>query len=177
MGLNNHRDRLCVVQISDGSGEAHLVTFPDKIYSAPNLKKVLGDKNITKIFHFARFDIAILKHYIGVMPAPLYCTKIASRLVRTYAESHSLKELCNELLNIQLSKKQRSSDWGIEELLREQAEYAASDVLYLHNIRDKLNHMLARENRTHLAEECFKFLPTRAELDLCGWPEIDIFTH
>lgn len=177
LGLNNIRDRLCLVQLSDGQGDVHLVQFRKGEYAAPNLKKVLSNPDITKLFHFARFDIAIMRQYLGVMVEPLYCTRTASRLARTYTDSHGLKELCRELLGVQISKHQQSSDWGAEELTKEQIEYAASDVLYLHRLRDILNIMLKREGRMHLAEGCFKFLPHRAELDLAGWPEIDILAH
>lgn len=177
MGLNNARDRLCLVQLSDGQGDVHLVQFKRDEYAAPHLKKLLSNPDITKIFHFARFDISIMAEYLGVMVQPLYCTRTASRLARTYTDSHGLKELCRELLGVQLSKQQQSSDWGIEELSKEQIEYAASDVLYLHRLRDILNTMLVREGRAHLAQACFTFLPHRAELDLAGWPEIDLFSH
>ncbi len=177
MGLHNLRDRLCLVQLSDGQGDVHLVQLKKEEYEAPRLKTLLADSNRVKLFHFARFDIAIMQHYLGVMAAPLYCTRTASKLVRTYTDSHGLKELCRELLGVQISKQQQSSDWGAEELTKEQAEYAAADVLYLHQLRDILNMMLAREGRMHLAEACFNFLPHRAELDLAGWPEVDIFSH
>lgn len=182
MGLNNHRDRLCVVQLSAGDGHAHLVQIAPGavrggLVNAPNLARVLADTKSTKIFHFARFDVAILRHYLGIEVAPVYCTKIASRLVRTYTDRHGFKDLCKELLGIDISKQQQSSDWGAPQLSPEQVEYAASDVLYLHALKDKLDGLLAREGRTHLAEACFRFLPTRAELDLAGWPETDIFAH
>ena len=177
MGLLPHRDRLCLVQLSAGDGDAHLVKFDGKSYNAPNLVKQLADPNRTKLFHFGRFDIAILQKYLGVTCAPVYCTKIASRLVRTYTDRHGLKNLCQELLGIDISKQQQSSDWGAPELTEAQQEYAASDVLYLHEMRKKLDIMLAREGRTHLAEECFRFLPIRAELDLAGWDDTDIFAH
>lgn len=176
MGLNNHRDRLCVVQLSNGNGDAHLVQFQKGVYDAPNLKKLLS-KPDTKIFHFARFDVAILKHYLGIDVYPLFCTKIASKLVRTYTDSHGLKELCRELLGQAISKQQQSSDWGANTLSKDQQEYAAADVLYLHRIRDTLKEMLLREGRLALAQKCFEFLPTRVELDLLGWPEEDIFQH
>ncbi len=177
MGLNNFRDKLCLVQLSDGKGDVHLVQPDRTSYNAPNLKKLLGDKNVEKIFHFARFDVAILHHYLGVWTAPIYCTKIASRLVRTYTDSHGLKDLCQELLNKKISKQQQSSDWGADHLSKDQIEYAASDVIHLHELKDSLNLMLAREGRTELAKKCFEFLPVRAELDLSGWAEEDIFSH
>lgn len=177
MGLNNHRDRLCVVQLSSGDGKAHVVQIDPENYHAPNLKKLLADKNITKIFHFARFDVAILRKYLGVWTEPVYCTKIASKLVRTYTDNHGLKDLCLELLNKKISKQQQSSDWGAQELSKAQLEYAASDVYYLHKIRDALDVMLEREGRKELAQECFSFLKTRAELDLAGWVDHDIFSH
>lgn len=177
MGLNNLRDRLCLVQLSDGKGDEHLVQFRIGEYDAPNLKKLLTDPKITKIFHFARFDIAILKHYLGVRTAPIYCTKIASRLTRTYTDRHGFKDLCRELLAVEVSKQQQSSDWGADTLSPEQQEYAASDVRHLHRLREKFDVLLAREGRTEIAKECWQFLPARAELDLAGWPEIDIFAH
>lgn len=177
MGLNNHRDRLCVVQVSNGNGDAHVVHFPTPDYAAPNLRKYLSDASRTKIFHFGRFDIAILSHYIGVQCTPVYCTKIASRLARTFTDRHSFKDLCRELIGADISKAQQSSDWGAAELTKEQVDYAASDVLYLHRFREKLDAMLAREGRSALAAECFRFLPARAELDLAGWSETDIFAH
>jgi ribonuclease D len=177
MGLNNHRDRLCVVQLSDGNGDAHLVQFMPNAFQAPNLCALLTDPKRVKIFHFGRFDIALMKHYLGVVTAPVYCTKIASRLCRTYTDRHGFKDLCRELLGTEVSKQQQSSDWGAETLTPEQQEYAASDVLHLHKLREKLNTMLEREGRTAIAQECFKFLPTRALLDLEGWPEQDIFSH
>ncbi|MCG8493162.1 MAG: ribonuclease D [Sneathiellales bacterium] len=177
MGLLPHRDRLCLVQLSAGDGDAHLVKFDGKKYDAPNLVKQLGDPARTKLFHFGRFDIAVMQKYLGVSCTPVYCTKIASRLVRTYTDRHGLKNLCQELLGIDISKQQQSSDWGAPELSKAQQEYAASDVLYLHEMKEKLDIMLEREGRTHLAEECFKFLPSRAELDLAGWDDTDIFAH
>lgn len=165
------------MQLSDGNGDVHLVQFRRDNYAAPRLKALLSDPATTKIFHFARFDIAIIQHYLGVMPKPLYCTRTASKLARTYTDSHGLKELCRELLSIQISKQQQSSDWGAEELSKDQLDYAAADVLYLHKLRDILNDMLQREGRSHLVEACFTFLPYRAELDLAGWPEMDIFAH
>jgi ribonuclease D len=177
MGLNPHRDRLCVVQLSAGDGVSHLVQLPIGQYDAPNLRALLADPNVLKIFHFGRFDIAVMKQYLGVVTAPVYCTKIASKLVRTFTDRHGLKDLCKELLDVDLSKQQQSSDWGADSLTDEQQKYAASDVLYLHRLREKLDVMLAREGRTALAQACFDFLPSRAQLDLDGWPEIDIFAH
>ncbi len=177
LGLNPHRDRLCVVQLSSGDGSAHLVHFNEPVYDAPNLKKLLSDPNVEKLFHYARFDVAIIQKYLGVACAPVYCTKIASKLVRTYTDKHGLKALCQELLGIDLSKQQQSSDWGRKELSPEQVNYAAADVLYLHQLQDILDGMLVREDRKHIAQACFDFLPTRAELDLAGWPEVDIFSH
>jgi ribonuclease D len=177
MGLLPHRDRLCVVQLSSGDGNAHLVKFDGKSYDAPNLAKQLGDPDRLKIFHFGRFDIAVMEHYLNIACAPVYCTKIASRLVRTYTDRHGLKNLCQEILGIDISKQQQSSDWGAMELSDAQMEYAASDVLYLHQLKERLDDMLQREGRTEIAAECFKFLPTRARLDLAGWAETDIFSH
>ncbi len=177
MGLNNLRDRLCLVQLSDGKGDEHLVQFLPGQYDAPNLVKLLGDPKRVKMFHFARFDVAILKHYLGVTTNPIYCTKIASRLTRTFTDRHGFKDLCRDLIGQDVSKQQQSSDWGQPTLTPEQQEYAASDVRYLHRLREKLDVMLAREHRAELAQECFKFLPARCELDLAGWPEIDIFAH
>ncbi len=177
MGLNPWRDRLCVVQLSSGDGTAHVVQLPQGEYDAPNLKALLTDPAVTKIFHFGRFDIAVLQQYLGVVTTPVYCTKIASKLVRTFTDRHGLKDLCKELLNIELSKQQQSSDWGADTLTDEQLKYAASDVLYLHEMKEKLDVMLAREGRTELAKACFEFLPSRALLDLAGWPESDIFAH
>jgi len=177
MGLNPWRDRLCVVQLSAGDGTAHVVQLPQGQYDAPNLKALLTDPAVTKIFHFGRFDIAVLQQYLGVVTTPVYCTKIASKLVRTFTDRHGLKDLCKELLNIELSKQQQSSDWGADTLTEEQLKYAASDVLYLHEMKEKLDVMLAREGRTELAKACFEFLPSRALLDLAGWPEADIFAH
>lgn len=177
MGLNLHRDRLCVVQLSAGDGTAHLVHFPTPVYDAPNLKALLADQKITKLFHFGRFDIAMVERYLGVTCRPVYCTKIASKLARTNTDRHSLSGLCRDLLGVELSKQQQTSDWGAAELTPEQRAYAASDVLYLHALRDKLNQLLEREGRRDLAEACFKFLPDRARLDLAGWPEDDIFAH
>ncbi len=177
MGLNPHRDRLCLVQLSAGDGDAHLVKFDGKTYNAPNLVRLLEDPNSEKLFHFGRFDIAVMKKYLGATCKPVYCTKIASRLVRTYTDRHGLKNLCQELIGVDISKQQQSSDWGADELSKAQQDYAASDVLYLHQLREKLDVMLAREGRTEMAAECFKFLPMRAELDLAGWEETDIFAH
>lgn len=177
MGLNPHRDRLCVVQLSAGDGDCHLVQLPLGQYDAPNLKALLADPKVLKIFHFGRFDIAVMRQYLGVVTAPVYCTKIASKLVRTFTDRHGLKDLCKELLDIDLSKQQQSSDWGAESLSDAQRDYAASDVLYLHRLKEKLDVMLAREGRADLAQACFDFLPSRAILDLEGWPEIDIFAH
>jgi ribonuclease D len=177
MGLNPHRDRLCVVQMSNGDGSADIVQVPKGHSDAPNLKKLLADPKILKIFHFARFDLAALYHSFGVMPQPVYCTKIASRLSRTYTDRHGLKDLVREVLSIDLSKQQQSSDWGSDALSEAQLAYAASDVLHLHALREKLDQMLAREGRTELAKACFEFLPSRAKLDLQGWELEDIFAH
>jgi ribonuclease D len=177
MGLNPHRDRLCLVQLSAGDGVAHLVQLAAGGYAAPNLKRLLADPAVVKLFHFARFDIAILYHYLGVMPRPLYCTKIASRLARTFTDRHGLRDLCRDLLGVDLKKEQQSSDWGADTLSEEQLRYAASDVLHLHALRDRLDGMLAREGRAELAGSCFEFLPARARLDLAGWAEQDIFAH
>jgi len=177
MGLNPHRDRLCVVQMSSGDGHAHLVQVTQGQTEAPNLCAMLTDPNVLKLFHFGRFDIAALQNTFGALTAPVYCTKIASRLVRTYTDRHGLKNLLQELLNEDISKQQQSSDWGADTLTKAQIDYAASDVLHLHKLRDKLDVMLAREGRDELAQACFRFLPTRALLDLEGWPETDIFAH
>ena len=177
MGLNPHRDRLCVVQLSGGDGDAHVVQVAQGQARAPNLCRLLEDGAVLKLFHFGRFDIAALHHAFGALAAPVYCTKIASKLVRTYTDRHGLKNLLQELLGIDISKQQQSSDWGAAELSAAQIEYAASDVLYLHRLRDELDARLAREGRQDLAAACFRFLPTRARLDLAGWPEIDIFAH
>ena len=177
MGLHPHRDRLCVVQLSNGDGSADVVQIPKDHRDAPNLKALLANPKITKIFHFARFDIAVLYHAFGVMPQPVYCTKIVSRLTRTYTDRHGLKDLVREVLNIDLSKQQQSSDWGSASLSEAQLAYAASDVLHLHALREKLDAMLARESRTELARACFEFLPWRAKLDLSGWEAEDIFAH
>jgi len=177
MGLAPHRDRLCLVQLSAGDGVSHLVQFAAGAIDAPNLKALLADAAVLKIFHFARFDVAVLEHYLGVLPRPIYCTKIASRLVRTFTDRHGLKDLCRDLLGLELSKQQQSSDWGAAELADEQLRYAASDVLHLHALKKKLDEMLAREGRQALAQACFEFLPTRALLDLGGWASEDIFAH
>ena len=178
MGLNPHRDRLCLVQLSAGDGTCHLVRIPPAPRTdAANLKRLLGDPAVLKLFHFARFDIAALKHALGVDTQPIYCTKTASRLVRTFTDRHGLKDLCKELLGIELKKEQQSSDWGAAELTQEQLRYAAADVLHLHALKAVLDEMLAREGRTALAQACFDFLPVRAELDLAGWAEVDIFAH
>ena len=177
LGLKPHRDRLCVVQLSPGDGTADVVQIDAGQKKAPNLVALLKNRKITKLFHYARFDLAVLYHSFGVMPEPVFCSKIASRLTRTYTDRHGLKDLCNELLGVSLSKAQQSSDWAAEELSPEQLEYAASDVLYLHRLREKLIVRLEREKRTREAEACFRFLPTRAKLDLMGWEEADIFAH
>ncbi len=177
MGLNPHRDRLCLVQMSGGDGNAHLVQIEKGQTSAPNLCAMLADPNVLKLFHFGRFDIAALLNAFGVLTAPVYCTKIASKLVRTYTDRHGLKNLLDELLKVDISKQQQMSDWGAETLSEAQLGYAASDVLYLHALREKLDERLAREGRSDIAQACFDFLPTRARLDLAGWPEIDIFAH
>jgi ribonuclease D len=178
MGLVALRDRLCVVQLSDGTGDEHLVRFnPGSSYDAPNLKAVLGDPSRQKIYHFGRFDLAAIQHYLGVMAGPVFCTKIASKLVRTYTDRHGLKNLVEELLGESISKQQQSSDWGGPVLSDPQRDYAASDVRYLHRLRDELTVRLEREGRMHLAQACFDFLPTRALLDIAGWPESDIFSH
>lgn len=177
LGLNPHRDRLCLVQLSSGDGTAHLVQFAAGAYAAPRLKALLADAAVTKIFHFARFDVAVLEQYLGVRTAPIYCTKIASKLARTYTDRHGLKDITSELLGVELSKQQQSSDWGAENLSEQQLAYAASDVLHLHALRAKLDIMLAREKRTAFAEAAFQFLPVRAELDLAGYPEDDLFAH
>ncbi len=178
MGLHPGRDRLCLVQISDGSGDEHLVRFgPDSNYAAPNLKAVLADPNRLKLYHFARFDLASIHAYLGIMAAPVYCTKIASRLVRTYTDRHGLKELVRDLVGIDISKQQQSSDWGGPVINDAQRDYAASDVRYLHRMKEALDARLIREGRMAMAQACFDFLPHRAMLDLAGWPEIDIFAH
>ena len=177
MGLNPYRDRLCVVQMSNGDGTADVIQIAKDQHDAPNLKALLANPDITKVFHFARFDLAVLYHTFGVMPQPVYCTKIASRLSRTYTDRHGLKDLVREVLNIELSKQQQSSDWGAQGLSEAQLAYAASDVLHLHALREKLDAMLVREGRTDLAKACFEFLPARAKLDLGGWEAEDIFSH
>ena len=177
MGLHPHRDRLCVVQLSSGDGNAHLVQVAKGQTEAPNLCRLLEDPNVLKLFHFGRFDIAAMLNAFGAVTAPVYCTKIASRLIRTYTDRHGLAKLLQELLSIDISKQQQSSDWGAAELTEAQLEYAASDVLYLHRLRDKLNEMLEREGRMEIAQACFDFLPMRARLDLEGWPDTDIFAH
>ncbi|NUB13237.1 ribonuclease D [Azospirillum brasilense] len=177
MGLNPHRDRLCLVQLSPGDGTVHLVQFRKGQYEAPNLKRLLADPEVTKLFHFARFDVAVMRAYLGVACQPVYCTKVASKLVRTFTDRHGLKDLVKDLLGVELSKQQQSSDWGAAELTPEQMKYAASDVLHLHDLKEKLDVMLAREGRTHLAKACFDFLPARGELDLGGWEQPDILSH
>ncbi|MCH9809238.1 MAG: ribonuclease D [Alphaproteobacteria bacterium] len=177
LGLNVHRDRLCLVQLSAGDGTAHLVQFDGKDYSAPRLKALLASEDILKIFHFARFDVAVMAKYLGVSTSPVYCTKIASKLVRTYTDRHGLKDLLSELAGVEVSKQQQSSDWAADQLTPQQLAYAANDVLYLHQAKKKLDMMLEREGRTELACSAFGFLPTRAELDLNGFGELDIFSH
>ena len=177
MGLHPHRDRLCVVQLSGGDGNAHMVQIAKGQTSAPNLSRLLEDSNVLKLFLYGRFDIAAMYHAFGALAAPVYCTKIASRLVRTYTDRHGLKNLLQEQLGVDISKQQQSSDWGASELTNAQLDYAASDVLHLHRLRDKMDEMLIREGRKELADACFEFLPTRAKLDLAGWPDTDIFAH
>ncbi|MEL7464030.1 MAG: ribonuclease D [Pseudomonadota bacterium] len=177
MGLRPHRDRLCLVQMSSGDGNAHLVRILDKTTPAPNLTAMLADPNVEKLFHYGRFDIAVMAHRFGVTARPVWCTKIASKLVRTYTDRHGLKALCQEILGVDLSKQQQSSDWGAAELTKAQAEYAASDVLYLHQLKAALADRLAREGRTEMAAAAYRYLPDRALLDLAGWDEIDIFSH
>ena len=177
LGLNPFRDRLCLAQLSSGDGVCHAVQFAAGDYAAPNLKKLLTDPGVTKLFHFARFDVTMFKRYLGVNCAPVYCTKIASKLVRTYTDRHGLKDLVREILNVDLSKEQQSSDWGASELSEKQLAYAANDVAYLHQLKTALDAMLAREGRTGLAKACFDFLPSRAKLDLGGWENEDIFAH
>jgi ribonuclease D len=177
MGLNPHRDRLCAVQLSAGDGTAHVVQILAGQRKAPNLAALLKDRRVTKIFHFARFDLAVLRHAFGVDAAPVYCTKIASRLVRTFTDRHGLKDITRELLGVDLSKQQQSSDWGADSFTEAQLAYAASDVLHLHALKERLDEMLKREKRQDMAEACFRFLPMRARLDLDGWPEQDIFAH
>ena len=177
MGLNPHRDRLCLVQLSAGDGDAHLVKLANPATAAPRLSSLLADRTVTKLFHFARFDLAALSHSVGQVNGPIYCTKIASKLCRTYTDRHGLKDLCAELLGVEISKQQQSSDWGADTLSKAQQNYAASDVLYLHDLRAKLDVMLAREGRTEMAQACFSFLPVRAAMDLGGFSEMDIFHH
>lgn len=177
MGLKTARDRLCVVQLSSGDGNAHLVQLRQGAYEAPRLKALLADPSVLKIFHFARFDVAAFQHWLGVETTPIYCTKIASRLTRTFTDRHGLKDLTRDLLSVEISKQQQSSDWGADTLSQAQIDYAASDVLYLHALREKLEVMLAREGRTQMAQACFDFLPMRANLDLAGWDDADIFAH
>jgi ribonuclease D len=176
MGLDPRRDRLCLAQLSRGDGDAHLVQFTG-VYDAPNLTRLLADPTITKLFHYGRFDIAMFENYLGVRTAPVYCTKIASKLTRTYTDRHGLRDLCRELLNVDLSKQQQSSDWGAAELSEEQLAYAASDVLHLHRLKEIFDDLLEREGRREIAEACFRFLPTRARLDLLGWDQEEIFAH
>jgi len=177
LGLNPARDRLCLVQLSSGDGSAHLVQFARDEYQAPNLKRLLMDQSVLKLFHFARFDLATLRRYVGVMASPVYCTRTASKLARTYTDKHGLKDLVKELLDIDLSKQQQSSDWGAANLTEQQLAYAANDVAFLHRLKEGLDAMLIREGRMELAQACFGFLPARAELDLAGWGDIDIFAH
>lgn len=177
LGLSLTRDMLCVVQLSSGDGDAHVVQMNRADYDCPNLKRVLADNAVEKILHFARFDVAMAEKYLGVTMAPVFCTKIASKLVRTYTDRHGLKDVTRELVGADMNKQQQSSDWGADELSQAQLDYAASDVLHLHQLRERLGMMLERESRTELAKACFDFLPTRAKLDLAGWPEIDIFAH
>jgi len=177
LGLNPARDRLCVVQLSGGNGDCHVVHFRGQRYDAPHLSRILADPGTLKLFHFARFDLAVLKRYLGVMCKPVYCTKIASKFARTYTDRHGLKDLCQELLGVDLSKQMQSSDWGASELSEAQLSYASHDVLHLHALRERLNVMLRREGRDHLPDPCFEFLPHRVELDLAGWANTDIFAH
>jgi ribonuclease D len=177
MGLDPDRDRLCLVQLSTGDGDCHLVQFREPDYRAPNLRRVLGDPTVEKVFHFARYDLAMIRRHLGVPCRPVYCTKIASKLARTYTDRHGLRDLCQELLGIELSKQMQSSDWGAPELSEAQLSYAAGDVLHLHRLREHLDGMLAREGRTALAAACFAFLPDRVELDLAGWAQHDIFAY
>jgi ribonuclease D len=176
-GLKPQRDRLCLAQLSAGDGDCHLVQFSDGGYEAPNLRALFADASVTKLFHFARFDVAVIRRYLDVVCVPVYCTKIVSKLTRTYTDRHGLKDLCRELLGLDLSKQQQTSDWSAAELSKEQLAYAASDVLHLHAIKAVLDARLEREGRSHLADACFAFLPTRAELDLAGWDDEDIFAH
>jgi ribonuclease D len=177
MGLKPARDRLCLVQLSAGDGDAHIVRLSDGDYAAPNLRALLADQSVTKLFHFARFDVAMIHRYLGITCTPLYCTKIASKLARTFTDRHGLKDLCREVLGISISKEQQSSDWGAKELSASQIEYAAADVLHLHRLRERLDEMLLREGRADLAGACFAFVPHRAALDLAGWADSDIFAH
>lgn len=177
LGLNPARDRLCVVQLSAGDGDCHIVHFPKPRYEAPNLARLLGDPQVLKIFHFARFDLAVLNRYLAVDCRPVYCTKIASKIARTYTDRHGLRDLCHELLGVDLSKQMQSSDWGASSLSEAQLAYASHDVLHLHALRERLDRMLAREGRAHLLPPCFEFLPHRAALDLAGWASTDIFAH
>jgi ribonuclease D len=177
MGLKPARDRLCLAQMSAGDGDAHLVRFARGDYDAPNLKAMLADQAVTKLFHFARFDVAMIERHIGVVCQPLYCTKIASKLARTFTDQHGLRDLCRDLLGIDLAKEQQMSDWGADTLSERQLDYAAADVLHLHDLRARLDEMLAREGRAELAEACFRFVPARARLDLAGWDDLDIFAH
>lgn len=177
MGLNPNRDPLCLVQLSAGDGNAHLVQLDRNTYNAPNLRALMGNEKVLKIFHFARFDVAMMQRYLGVVTTPIYCTKIASKLVRTYTDRHGLKDLARELVGVDMSKQQQSSDWGADTLSEAQLAYAASDVLHLHAMKEVLDQMLEREGRTEMAKACFAFLPVRAALDLAGWPEDDIFAH
>ncbi len=177
MGLVVPRDRLCLVQLSSGDGEAHLVRIPKRGHEAPRLAALMRDPSVTKLFHYARFDIAAIGHWLGAWPQPVYCTKVASKLVRTYTDRHGLKDLCREILGVDLSKQQQSSDWGADRLSDEQLRYAASDVLYLHQLKEHLDQRLEREGRRDLAQAVFDFLPSRARLDLLGWPDVDILAH
>ena len=177
MGLNPNRDPLCLVQLSAGDGNAHLVQLDRNTYNAPNLRALMGNEKVLKLFHFARFDVAMMQRYLGVVTTPIYCTKIASKLVRTYTDRHGLKDLARELVGVDMSKQQQSSDWGADTLSEAQLAYAASDVLHLHAMKEVLDQMLEREGRTEMAKACFAFLPVRAALDLAGWPEDDIFAH
>ena len=178
MGLNVPRDRLCLVQLYSGDGAVHMVQFRKGAgYDAPNLTAMLTDPNVLKLFHFGRFDIAVMAHWLGALAKPVYCTKIAAKLTRTFTDRHGLKDLCKELIGVDISKQQQTSDWGAEELTKDQLKYAASDVLYLHALKAKFDEALAREGRTELAQAAFDFLPARAQLDIAGWPEVDIFAH
>ena len=177
LGLNPYRDKLCLVQLSSGDGNAVLVQLDRETYDAPNLKRLLEDEDVMKIFHYARFDMGVLKHWLGADVGPVWCTKIASKLARTYTDRHGLKDLVREMLGVDMSKQQQSSDWGTPVLSDAQKQYAASDVLYLHELKQRLEMMLRREGRLELAEQCFRFLPTRVALDLAGWPDTDIFAH